>query len=246
MRSRSTSRSPEALSLGILLKEGLTQLGEVTEARAQPGCWPRSRLSLAMVGGLIVQVLPQRSRQTRLVFPWPRPHRLPGNGSADHRRHGQPQPATSGRELASLALLAAVGLTWNICAFLWLALESSATTGLSGGLLTSDRARGSQPRGCCCCAWRPLRRSRAMEAFFFKQLLFEPFLGGGLVTALSFADRELGIAPLQRGCPAAHPGRVADGSAPRRQRPELTVGIPPPADGDRCLYETGDMNGEPV
>ena len=31
----------------------------------------------------------------------------------------------------------------------------------------------------------PLGRIRAMEAFSFKQLLFEPFLGGGLVTALS-------------------------------------------------------------
>jgi ESS family glutamate:Na+ symporter len=31
----------------------------------------------------------------------------------------------------------------------------------------------------------PFGRSKAMEAFSFKQLVFEPFLGGGLVTALS-------------------------------------------------------------
>ena len=31
----------------------------------------------------------------------------------------------------------------------------------------------------------PHGRSRAMEGFSFKQLVFEPFLGGGLITALS-------------------------------------------------------------
>jgi ESS family glutamate:Na+ symporter len=31
----------------------------------------------------------------------------------------------------------------------------------------------------------PYGRSRVMEAFSFKQLVFEPFLGGGLITALS-------------------------------------------------------------
>jgi ESS family glutamate:Na+ symporter len=31
----------------------------------------------------------------------------------------------------------------------------------------------------------PLGRSRAMESFSFKQLVFEPFLGGGLITALA-------------------------------------------------------------
>ena len=59
-----------AVGLGILLKEGLTQLGEVTGGEGTARLLAAIPVfPLAMVGGLIAQVLLQRSRQTRLVSP---------------------------------------------------------------------------------------------------------------------------------------------------------------------------------
>ena len=84
------------------------------------------------------------------------------------------------------ALLAAAGLTWNVCAFLWLAPRIFGDHWFERGIADFGQGTGVTATGLLLLRMAdPFGRSRTMEAFSFKQLLFEPFLGGGLVTALS-------------------------------------------------------------
>ena len=177
-----------AVGLGILLKEGLTQLGEFTGGEGTARLLAAIPVfPLAMVGGLIVQVLLQRSRQTRLVSP-----------VAQASIGSLAMDLLITAAMASLnlplleenwlpfALLAAVGLTWNICAFLWLAPRIFSDHWFERGIADFGQGTGVTATGLLLLRMAdPFGRSRAMEAFSFKQLLFEPFLGGGLVTALS-------------------------------------------------------------
>ena len=177
-----------AVGLGILLKEGLTQLGGVAGGEGTARLLAAIPVfPLAMVGGLIVQVLLQRSRQTRLVSP-----------VAQASIGSLAMDLLITAAMASLnlplleenwlpfALLAAAGLAWNVCAFLWLAPRIFADHWFERGIADFGQGTGVTATGLLLLRMAdPFGRSRAMEAFSFKQLLFEPFLGGGLVTALS-------------------------------------------------------------
>ena len=82
--------------------------------------------------------------------------------------------------------LAVAGLTWNLAAFLVLAPRIFRDHWFERGIADFGQGTGVTATGLLLLRMAdPLGRSRAMEAFSFKQLLFEPFLGGGLVTALS-------------------------------------------------------------
>ena len=177
-----------AVGLGILLKALLTGLGgglggpdTVSLIRAIP-VFP-----LAMVGGLIVQVVLQRTRQTDLASP-----------VAQASLGSVAMDLLITAAMASLNLplleenwipfvaLAVAGLTWNVCAFLWLAPRIFRDHWFERGIADFGQGTGVTATGLLLLRMAdPLGRSRAMEAFSFKQLLFEPFLGGGLVTALS-------------------------------------------------------------
>jgi len=177
-----------AVGLGILLKEGLTQLGGVAGGEGTARLLAAIPVfPLAMVGGLIVQVVLQRSRQTRLVSP-----------VAQASIGSLAMDLLITAAMASLnlplleenwlpfALLAATGLAWNVCAFLWLAPRIFADHWFERGIADFGQGTGVTATGLLLLRMAdPYGRSRAMEAFSFKQLLFEPFLGGGLVTALS-------------------------------------------------------------
>ena len=177
-----------AVGLGILLKALLTGLGgglggpdTASLIRAIP-VFP-----LAMVGGLIVQVVLQRTRQTDLASP-----------VAQASLGSVAMDLLITAAMASLNLplleenwipfvaLAVAGLTWNVCAFLWLAPRIFRDHWFERGIADFGQGTGVTATGLLLLRMAdPLGRSRAMEAFSFKQLLFEPFLGGGLVTALS-------------------------------------------------------------
>ena len=177
-----------AVGLGILLKALLTGLGGVLGGpdsanliRAIP-VFP-----LAMVGGLTVQVVLQRTRQTDLASP-----------VAQASLGSVAMDLLITAAMASLNLplleenwipfvaLAVTGLTWNVCAFLLIAPRIFRDHWFERGIADFGQGTGVTATGLLLLRMAdPLGRSRAMEAFSFKQLLFEPFLGGGLVTALS-------------------------------------------------------------
>ena len=82
--------------------------------------------------------------------------------------------------------LALVGLTWNVCAFLWLAPRIFSDHWCERGIADFGQGTGVTATGLLLLRMAdPFGRSRALEAFSFKQLLFEPFLGGGLITAIA-------------------------------------------------------------
>ena len=177
-----------AVGLGILLKALLTGLGGVLGGpdsanliRAIP-VFP-----LAMVGGLTVQVVLQRTRQTDLASP-----------VAQASLGSVAMDLLITAAMASLNLplleenwipfvaLAVAGLTWNVCALLFLAPRIFRDHWFERGIADFGQGTGVTATGLLLLRMAdPRGRSRAMEAFSFKQLLFEPFLGGGLVTALS-------------------------------------------------------------
>lgn len=177
-----------AVGLGILLKAGVTQLGGLAGGEGTAKLLAAIPVfPLAMVGGVIVQVLLQRSRQTRLVSP-----------VAQASIGSMAMDLLITAAMASLnlplleenwlpfALLATAGLTWNVCAFLWLAPRIFSDHWFERGIADFGQGTGVTATGLLLLRMAdPFGRSRAMEAFSFKQLLFEPFLGGGLVTALS-------------------------------------------------------------
>ena len=177
-----------AVGLGILLKALLTGLGGVLGGpdsanliRAIPV------FLLAMVGGLTVQVVLQRTRQTDLASP-----------VAQASLGSVAMDLLITAAMASLNLplleenwipfvaLAVAGLTWNVCALLFLAPRIFRDHWFERGIADFGQGTGVTATGLLLLRMAdPRGRSRAMEAFSFKQLLFEPFLGGGLVTALS-------------------------------------------------------------
>jgi ESS family glutamate:Na+ symporter len=177
-----------AVGLGVLFKHGITQLGAVLGG---PGA---ARLldaipvfPLAMLGGLVVQLVLQWRRHRDLASPVVQAS--VGSLAMDllitAAMASLNLPMLEESWLPFL-LLALAGLAWNVGVFLVLGprvfrdhwferaiADFGQGTGVTAtGLLL---LRMADPRG----------SSRAMEGFSFKQLVFEPFLGGGLITALA-------------------------------------------------------------
>jgi ESS family glutamate:Na+ symporter len=83
-------------------------------------------------------------------------------------------------------VLALVGLAWNLAVFWWLAPRLFADAWFERGLTDFGQGTGVTATGLLLLRMAdPYGRSDVLEAFSFKQLVFEPFLGGGLVTAFA-------------------------------------------------------------
>jgi glutamate:Na+ symporter, ESS family len=192
-----------AVGLGVLLRQLLIQLGGLAGTGGAKLLAAVPVFPLAMLGGLLLQLLLQRLGNSALA------------SVATQASIGSlAMDLLITAAMASLnlpllednwlpfAALALVGLVWNLAVVLLLAprlfrdhwferaiADFGQGTGVTAtGLLL---LRMADPRG----------SSRVLEAFSFKQLLFEPFLGGGLITAL--APIALAAWGLQRWTAAA-------------------------------------------
>lgn len=192
-----------AVGLGVLLRELLIALGGFGGPGGIRLLSAVPLFPLAMLGGLLLQLLLQQLNHSTLASP-----QLQGSiGSLAMDLLIAAAMASLNLPLLeenwlAFAVLATTGLLWNLAAVLLLAprlfqdhwferaiADFGQGTGVTAtGLLL---LRMADPRG----------SSRVMEAFSFKQLLFEPFLGGGLVTAL--APIALAAWGLQRWTAAA-------------------------------------------
>jgi len=86
----------------------------------------------------------------------------------------------------AFALLALVGLLWNLAVVLLLAPRMFRDHWFERAIADFGQGTGVTATGLLLLRMAdPRGRSRVLEAFSFKQLLFEPFLGGGLITALA-------------------------------------------------------------
>lgn len=91
-----------------------------------------------------------------------------------------------GENLIPFALLALVGICWNVLAFLLLARRMLPDYWFERGMVDLGQSMGVTPTGLLLLRIAdPHDESPALKAFGYKQLMFEPIVGGGLFTALS-------------------------------------------------------------
>ena len=177
-----------AVGLGVLLKEGITLLGRTL------GGEPAAELlnaipvfPLAMVGGLLVQLVLQWRRHQDLASPVVQAS--VGSLAMDLLITA----AMASINLPILeenwlpfALLAIAGLAWNVVVFVLLGRRFFRDHWFERAIADFGQGTGVTATGLLLLRMAdPMGRSRAMESFSFKQLVFEPFLGGGLITALA-------------------------------------------------------------
>jgi len=91
-----------------------------------------------------------------------------------------------GRNWQPFAILAVVGMAWTVFCFWALAPRMIPDRWFEKGIGDFGQGTGMAVSGLLLMRIAdPENKSRALESFGYKQLPFEPFLGGGLVTALA-------------------------------------------------------------
>ena len=178
-----------SIGLGWVLLEALVQL----ETRLLvPMGWPElfrhvPLFPLAMIGGVIVQALSGPLGYAGII------DRMLMNrisGSALDLLIVAALGALSleaiGGNAGPFALLAVGGIAWNLFGFFVLARLMFPKDWAPNGLANFGQGIGMTVVGLLLVRMSdPKNRSGAMEAFGYKQLLFEPVVGGGLFTAAS-------------------------------------------------------------
>lgn len=142
---------------------------------------------LAMVGGLLVQVVVGRVDRRRVVDR-PTVRRLQGL-ALDLLIVSALATLSLGvlaSNLGPFLLLAGVGVVWNITAFALLAPRIIPSHWFERGIGDLGQAFGVSATGLLLLQVAdPRDETPASDAFGYKQLGFEPFFGGGIVTALA-------------------------------------------------------------
>ncbi|QFG69259.1 sodium/glutamate symporter [Ornithinimicrobium pratense] len=91
-----------------------------------------------------------------------------------------------GANIGAFALLAIAGVGVNVALFLWLAPRIIGRYWFERGIGDFGQSMGVTATGLILMRITdPEAKSPAFEAFGYKQLVFEPFFGGGMVTALA-------------------------------------------------------------
>ena len=168
-----------AVGLGVLFKHALVRSWPLLEAVPL--------FPLAMIGGLVVQLGLQRAGEPRLA-----------DARLQHSLGSLAMDVLITAAMASLNLplleeawlpftvLAVLGLAWNLAVFWWLAPRLFREGWFERGIAEFGQGTGVTATGLLLLRMAdPFGRSGALESFSFKQLVFEPFLGGGLVTAFA-------------------------------------------------------------
>jgi ESS family glutamate:Na+ symporter len=194
-----------AVGLGVLLKHGFIQAGIAVGGAATGRLLEAVPLfPLAMVGGLLVQQLLQWQNHPRLAVA--SVQQSIGSMAMDlliTAAMASLNLKLLGEAWLPLLVLAVAGLAWNLLAFLWLAPRLFRDAWFERAIADFGQGTGVTATGLLLLRMAdPHSRSGALEAFSFKQLVFEPFLGGGLVTAFApIALVSLGL-PLWTGLAA--------------------------------------------
>ncbi|MGI9643411.1 MAG: sodium/glutamate symporter [Acidimicrobiia bacterium] len=94
--------------------------------------------------------------------------------------------AAIGNNLIPFTLIVVVGLAWSLAALFWLARRFYGDHWFEPGIGDFGQSSGTVASGFLLIGMSdPQGSSGARESYGYKQLLYEPFLGGGFVTALS-------------------------------------------------------------
>jgi glutamate:Na+ symporter, ESS family len=197
-----------AIGIGWLILQGLIQLESLTWNADGDGLALMEHIPLfplAMVGGVLVQVALMRLGHARAL-----------DRGLVNRVSGAALDVLIVSALATLSLeavgshfwtfliLAAAGIAWALFGFLVLAPRMFPRDWYPMGLANFGQGIGMTVIGLLLVRMAdPENRSGAMESFGYKQLLFEPVVGGGLFTAASLPlIFHFGVLPVLLGCTA--------------------------------------------
>jgi len=193
-----------AIGVGWLILQGLTW-GEA-HALAPLG-WPELMphiplFPLAMIGGVIVQVSAARAGLDDAIDR-AQVSRI-GNTALDLlivAALGTLSLAAIGGHLWPFAILAVAGVAWNLFGFFVLAPRMFPKNWFQNGLANFGQGIGMTVVGLLLLRMSdPKDETKAKDAFAYKQLLFEPVVGGGLFTAASVPlIAEFGPLPVLAG-----------------------------------------------
>ncbi len=178
-----------AIGVGWLLLKGLVLLEKYTwAAGGGPELMEHIPLfPLAMIGGVLLQIVLDRTGRARKVDR-KLVNRVSG-ASLDLlivSALATISLAAIGAQIWPFVLLALAGIAWNLVAFFWLAPRIFDKHWVSYGLANFGQCMGMTVIGLLLIRMTdPENRTGAMHSFGYKQLLFEPIVGGGLFTAAS-------------------------------------------------------------
>jgi glutamate:Na+ symporter, ESS family len=178
-----------AIGAGWLLQQALVWLESVTLVRlGAPALLEHIPLfPLAMIGGIVVQKLRDRL-VPGLALDRAMISKIQGM-ALDFLIVSAMATLTLSALAANwqpLSILILAGLVWNVSAFLILARRMIPTFWVERGIGDFGQSLGMTATGLLLMrVVDPDRETPAFDAFGYKQLLFEPFVGGGLVTAIS-------------------------------------------------------------
>ena len=162
--------------LEIVLLSGVTETRFFTYVPLFP---------LAMIGGLIIQLVLIKFHKTHWVS-----RRTAGTISAIAldllivTAIATVSLSVIGDNFQIFLILAVAGISWIVGAFFLFAPRMFSTYWFEKGLTNMGQSMGMTATGLLLNRLvDPTNKSHAREAFAYKQLIFEPFMGGGIVTA---------------------------------------------------------------
>ncbi len=189
-----------AITFGWFILEALRWLEQVT--------WGQTGLKLmeyvplfpmALIGGIIVQIILGKTRRTYLIS---RPLINNIGGIALDVTIATALATLSlaaiGANLVPFILLSIAGIGWNLFALLFLGPRILPSYWFERGIGDMGQSMGVTSTGLLLIRMvDPRNQSGALESFAYKQLLFEPIVGGGLFTAAAPAlIRNFGPIPI--------------------------------------------------
>ena len=193
-----------AIAIGWVILEGLSALERATWG-GEDGLELLVHLPLfpvAMLGGVLLQLVLDRTDRAALVDRH-LINRISG-AALDLiivAALGTLSLDALGGNLGAFVVLAVAGIAWNLGAFLVLAPRIVPEYAYERGLGDFGQSMGMTVTGLLLMRMAdPPNRSGGLEAFGYKQLLFEPVVGGGLFTAASVPlIAQLGPVPVLIG-----------------------------------------------
>lgn len=179
-----------AILVGVGILEGLTWVESKTWGRGEDGIELLAAVPLfplAMIGGLIVQQVLSRVDRNDLLD---RATMLRIQGLALDiliaAAIASLSLAVIAANLAPFILLGVAGIAWNVCLFLWLAPRVIPRYWFERGIGDIGQSMGVTATGLILMKIAdPDNKTPAYEAFGYKQMVFEPFFGGGLITGIA-------------------------------------------------------------
>ena len=175
-----------AVTLGWLILEALKELETLTWGKLEIEIMNYVPLfPMALIGGLIVQITMKRLGIDGLIL---RPLQKNIAGvSLDvviFSAIASISLTILGTNLIPFLILALAGVTWNLFAFLFFAPRILPSYWFERGIGDVGQSMGVTATGLLLLQMvDPDNRTGALESFAYKQLLFEPIMGGGFFTA---------------------------------------------------------------